>query len=189
MGKSLQDQLKSLGIVGKAKDEKKGPQQKTKRRPQSPSPQKNAAAQAVVREERDVLGKQVREKRKIREREDEAARAEKLRRRAAETEAREYLEAHRVERLEDGLSYRFNMQGMIRRIFVTQEVADQLSAGTMGIVVAGEAIDVVPTDIAQKVGELSERVTVIINDPASGQDGDDPDDPYSEYQVPDDLVW
>ena len=122
---------KGLGLVGKNQEKQKSSSVKVKKnkpgggKPQSPPPPKPVE----TREERDVLGKQVREKRKIREREDEAARKEKLRRRSAEAEAKECIERDRLERPEDGVSYRFNLEGTIRRIFVTQEMADQLSGG------------------------------------------------------------
>jgi len=190
MGKSLQDQLKGLGLVGTTKEKKKETSVKVKKKPPGPGPKSPPPANTVeAREERDVLGKQVREKRKIRELEDEAAREEKLRRRAAEAEAKECIDRDRLERPEDGVSYRFNLQGTIRRIFVTQEMADQLSAGSIGIVALGETVELLPVASAQKVAELSERVMVIINDPAEQKSDSDPDDPYSEYQVPDDLVW
>ena len=59
----------------------------------------------------------------------------------------------------------------------------------LGIAVSGDAVELLPVETARRVAELSELVTIIINDPAAQAPGDDPDDPYSEYKVPDDLIW
>ena len=182
--------MKDLGVTGKGKGKEDRKATKIKSRPKSQqSPATKSLKQGQeAREERDLLGKQVREKRKIREREEQAQRAEKLQRRAAEEAARELVETHRLTRPDNGVSYRFNLQGTIRRIFVTQEMADQLSNGELGIIAQGESYEVVAEPIARKIESLSERLSVVVNEQA-GSSNDDPDDPYSDYKVPDDLVW
>jgi uncharacterized protein YaiL (DUF2058 family) len=195
MGKTLQEQLQSLCVTGKGgKAEKKTEnQKKSKSFPQKQHPPQESKVivkkqPAPVLEERDLLGKQIREKREVRERENELERQEKLQRRAKEQEVKQLIEEQRLKRPEDGIAYRFNVSGTIRRIFVTQEMADQLSDGRLAIVVQGEGCELLPAEATNRLRTLNDRLMIIHNRPAEGKDGSS-DDPYGEYQVPDDLTW
>ena len=83
---------------------------------------------------------------------------------------------------------RFNVSGKIQRIFVPKEVADRLSDGRLGIAVLADQFEVLPRSVVEKITAINNQMVVILND-RSGDDTDDPDDPYAEYKVPDDLVW
>ncbi|NKB78126.1 MAG: DUF2058 family protein [Gammaproteobacteria bacterium] len=51
--------------------------------------------------------------------------------------------------------------------------------------------EVVPTGVANKISQRNEVFVVQVNDkPESDQDGSQgEDDPYAQYEVPDDLMW
>ncbi len=182
MGKSFQDQLLALGLVDKkkAKEVKKQQHQTKKKKAKS-------GRNAQVVDENALLAKQAEEKKKARARQLNRERDEKLQKRAEAAKIKQLVEQNKVEKDENGIAYRFNVAGKIQRIFVSKEVSDKLSDGRLGIVVLGEGFEVVPKAIVEKIMTLDKKIVTILNEKT--KDDDDPDDPYAEYKVPDDLMW
>lgn len=93
-----------------------------------------------------------------------------------------------MEKDDRGIAYRFTVSGKIQRIFVSKEIADQLSDGRLGIVGLAGQFEVLPRAIIDKIQSVNDRVVVIIN-AASKKVESDPEDPYAGFEVPDDLMW
>ena len=183
MGKSFQDQLLALGLVDKKKaKETKKQQHQTKK--------KNAKVgrNKQVVDENALLAQKAEEKKKARARKLNQARDAKLKKREETAKIKQFVEQNRIEKDEKGVAYRFSVFGKIHRIFVPKDVADRLSDGRLGIVVLADHFEVLPRSVVEKITAINNQVVVILND-RSGDDTDDPDDPYAEYKVPDDLVW
>jgi uncharacterized protein len=181
MGKSFQEQLLKLGLVEKkqVKDAKKEQHQKKKQQ---------LAKNVVVVDENALLAQQAMEKKKARARELNLEREAKLQKRAEEARVRQLIEEHKLAKDEKGVAYRFNVRGIIQRIFVAQDVADRLSNGHLGIVVLGDRCEVIPRAIAEKIQAINDTLYIILNAPPAGAE-QDPDDPYAAYKIPDDLMW
>ncbi len=181
MGKSFQEQMLKLGLVAKkqVKEAKKEQHQKKKQQ---------VGKNVVVVDENALLAQQEMEKKKVRARELNLEREAKLQKRAEEARIRQLIEEHKLPKDEKGIAYRFNVRGTIQRIFVTQEMADKLSHGQLGIVVLADRSEVIPRGIVEKIQTISDKLLIILNAPQAGADPD-PDDPYAAYKVPDDLMW
>lgn len=170
-----------LGLVAKkqVKEAKKEQHQKKKQQ---------VGKNVVVVDENALLAQQEMEKKKVRARELNLEREAKLQKRAEEARIRQLIEEHKLPKDEKGIAYRFNVRGTIQRIFVTQEMADKLSHGQLGIVVLADRSEVIPRGIVEKIQTISDKLLIILNAPQAGADPD-PDDPYAAYKVPDDLMW
>jgi len=181
MGKSFQEQMLKLGLVAKkqVKEAKKEQHQKKKQQ---------VGKHVVVVDENLLLAQQEMEKKKARARELNLEREAKLQKRAEEARIRQLIEEHKLAKDEKGIAYRFNVRGTIHRIFVTQEMADKLSHGQLGIVVLADRSEVIPRSIAEKIQAINDKLFIILNAPSAGIDPD-PDDPYAAFKVPDDLMW
>ena len=183
MGKSFQDQLLALGLVDKKKaKETKKQQHQTKKQ------QGKAGRNTQVIDENVLLAQKAEEKKKARARQLNQERDIKLKKREEAAKIKQFVEQNRVAKDEKGIAYRFNVSGKIQRIFVAKEVADKLSDGRLGIVVLSEQFEVIPRAIVEKITAIDSKTVVILN-ARTGDDSDDPDDPYAEYKIPDDLVW
>lgn len=182
MGKSFQDQLLALGLVDKKKAKearKEQHQKKTK---------KSGKQQPPVIDENVLLARKAEEKKKARARQLNAEREAKLRKRADDARVRQLVEQNKLEKDDRGVAYRFNVQGKIQRVFVNQETADRLSVGRLGIVGLGDTFEVLPKDTIDRITEISDRVyTNLVT--VDKEKSTDPDDPYAEFEVPDDLMW
>lgn len=182
MGKTFQEQLLKLGLVEKKQVKEAKKEQHQKKKQQHQSGKKEAAVDENV-----LLAREAEEKKKARVRELNLEREAKLRKKADDARIRQLVEEHKLAKDEKGIPYRFNCQGTIQRIFVTRDTADRLSDGRLGIIALAEKFEVIPRDVAEKIRSINDTLFVVLNAP-TGNDPD-PDDPYGEYRIPDDLMW
>ncbi|MFH0780661.1 MAG: DUF2058 domain-containing protein [Pseudomonadota bacterium] len=180
MGKSFQEQMLKLGLVEKKKVNEAKKEQHQKKKQQ-------VAKNAVVVDENVMLAQAEMERKKARARELNLEREAKLRKRAEEARIRQLIEEHKLAKDDKGIAYRFNVRGIIQRIFVVKEMADQLSRGQLAIVVLADRSEVIPRNIAEKIKSISDKMFIILNAPVDTNP--DADDPYAAYKVPDDLMW
>jgi uncharacterized protein len=183
MGKSFQEQLLQLGLVDKTKASKAKKEQHQHKKQNA-----KAGKKRVVIDENALLVQQVEEKKKARARKLNLQREAKLQKRAEDAQVKQLIEQHRQEKDDRGIAYRFTVSNKIQRIFVSNEVADKLSNGRLGIVGFADQYEVLPRNILEKIQAISDRVFVTVNTPSS-KEGLDPEDPYAGFEVPDDLVW
>ena len=69
---------------------------------------------------------------------------------------------------------------------VSAKVREHIIAGHLAIVCLGEAIELLPKVIADKIAERDPSLVVQIKKTSTEVDADDP---YAAFQVPDDLMW
>ncbi len=177
MGKSLQDQFLKLGLVDKKNynNSKKEKHQKKIH----PDSQKDEIAEMARRglAEKKKRDQQL-NKKKIAEREAKEATAR----------ARQLIEKHQIEFDEGEIPYNFKFENKIKKIYLQQNGVDSLVSGKTGIVKLAGEFKFVPADTIYKIRELNEKMVVLLNSPADAESKKD-EDPYSEYEVPDDLMW
>ena len=181
MGKSFQEQLLKLGLVEKKKVQEVKKEQHQKKKQQ-------VGKNVVVVDENVLLAQQEMEKKKARARELNLEREAKLQKRAEEARVRQLVEEHKLAKDDKGIAYRFNVRGTIQRIFVTNDMADQLSRGQLAIVALAGRYEVLPRNIVEKIQSIDSKIFISLNKSESGMEPD-PDDPYAAFKVPDDLVW
>ena len=76
--------------------------------------------------------------------------------------------------------------GKIRRLYVNDKQHGQLVKGQLAIVKLGERYELVTRETAEKIRQRDPAFVVLLNDQPPPED---PDDPYADYKVPDDLIW
>ncbi len=108
---------------------------------------------------------------------------------------RELIENHRmtidestIEAFDDSHAYHFTDQSKVKKLFVPKAMRDQISAGRLAIVRLRKQYAVVPVEIAGKIRERDPSCIIVWND-AAAQIVQPSDDPYAQYQIPDDLMW
>ena len=176
---SLQDQLLKAGLVG----EKQAKQvSKQKRKEQKIQKKSN---QPVV-DETKVKIQQDREEKAARDRELNAQRKAEADQKAIAAQIKQLIERNLQSKGGGNVAYNFTDGSKIKKIYVSQAVFDQLSRGRLAIVRLGENYELVPLPVADKIAE---RDASIIASVSAKQDHTDEDDPYAEYEIPDDLMW
>jgi len=181
MGNPFQDQFLKLGLVDKKQVNKSKKKQYQKKK------QRAATKQPVV-DENALLIQQDQEKKRARDQQLNQEREAKLKKRKQLGSAKQIVEQNKLEKSKNGVAYRFTDNKKIQRVFVSEEIADKLSEGKLAIVRVAQEYEVVPKEAAQRIEALDLNIFTFIAESTTGSD-DDPDDPYAEYKVPDDLVW
>jgi len=153
MGNPFQDQLLKAGLVNKkqankAKREKHLNRKKNKR--DAPS-----EISTKVKEEQAAQAKRNRELNQQRDREK--------RQREQKAQVRQLIEQNRLELDDRGEPYHFVDQNKIMRIFVTDEMIEQLSRGQLGIVTLDGSYEVVPAKVASQITERQKEVVVALH--------------------------
>jgi len=185
MGKTFQEQMLALGLA----DKKKANQNKKQQHQQKK--QAKTGKKATVVDENALIAQKAMEKKRARARELNREREEKLQKRADEARIKQLIEQNKVAKDEGGVAYRFNCNGKIQRVFVSQEVTDRLSSGALGIVGSGTQFEVVPGVVVKKIREIDQDIFYVLNISSkdTAEKEVDPEDPYAGFEVPDDLMW
>lgn len=176
---SLQEQLLKAGLVDKKKvkrvNQAKTQQKKLERR---------TGVQEVDETRQAVLEARERERETVRQL--NAKRDEEARKKAIYAQIVQMVQQSRQGRGAGDIAYNFTFGTKIERIHVSAAVRDQLAAGQLVIVRLGEATELVPKVVADKIAERNPDIVVRVKKadtiPAE-------DDPYADYKIPDDLMW
>mgnify|MGYP000518898983 CR=1 FL=1 len=180
MAGSLQDQLLKAGLADKKKA-KKIKKDKTKQA------QQQRKSKDDTHDETKLQVQQAREQKQQRDRELNEQRKAEADKKAIAAQVKQLITVNRLDRSAGELDYNFTDNKKIKKIFVNNTMLEQLSNGWLAIVSLEGKYEIVPTAVAEKISQrLPERV-IVRNEPGAEQM--DEDDPYAEYQIPDDLMW
>lgn len=181
MSGSLQDQLLNMGLANKKQAQKaKKEAKKAKNAKKSGQlPEEALAAKqkaAAAREEQLKRDKALNQKQK-----------EEKEKRAAEAEIKQLIESNTIEIPKEGsdIAYNFVQGTHVKKLYVNKELQTKLMKGLLSIAIYGDSYRLVPTDIAERIHKRDPDMAICIEQ----KDDIDPDDPYADYEVPDDLMW
>lgn len=176
---SLQDQLLKAGLV----DSKKAKQIGKEKRKQQKVAKKSAQPQV---DETKAAVQQARAEKAARDRALNAEREAAAQQKAIAAQIVQMVANNKQPRGNGDVAYNFTFDKKIKTIHVSEAVRDHLAAGRLVIVGLDEQFELVPRVIADKIAERNADIVV---QPAADSAALDEDDPYADYQIPDDLMW
>jgi len=179
VAKSLQEQLLGAGLVDSGKARKlQQEKRKAKKQKKAVDPEADARREAVekARQEKAERDRAINLERKAQQ-EKQALKAQVL----------QLLERHGQSREGGETPYQFVADRKVRKLLVLPVQAEHLASGRLAIIWFNEKAYVVPPPIADRILERDPDLTIIRHTPA--QDQPDEDDPYKDFQIPDDLMW
>jgi len=141
MGNPFQDQLLKAGLVNK-KQVKKIQHQKRLNRQQNEGKNSSPASNMARQEQ---INKAERNRELNRQRRLEKMQHEQR------AQVKQLIENNRLQQDERGEAYNFVEQKKIKRIFVSDEMTEQLSCGQLAIVKLGKGYEVVPAKVARQI--------------------------------------
>jgi len=174
---SLQDQLRKAGPVN---DKRLKKAQRQQHAADMERKSHGAPDEALTEAQRARAEKAARDK-QLNEQRDRQAQAK-----AIAAQVRQLIQINKQSR--DGASIPFNFVDgkLIKKIFVSKTHQNHLVSGSLAIVKLGDRYELVPNPVAQKIRSRDPASVLVCNDeirpPAT-------DDPYADYQIPDDLEW
>ncbi len=98
-----------------------------------------------------------------RERELNLQRDEKKRQAEQKSQVRQLIEQNRLELDERGAPYNFVVQNKIKRIFVADEMIEQLSRGQLAIVTLDEEFEIVVAKVAHQIAARDKKAVVTLH--------------------------
>ncbi len=176
---SLQDQLMKAGIVDqkKAKAIKKEKQKQAKQQPKG---------KPVVDENKEQARKVLAEK-VARDKEMNRMRQAEAELKALNAQILQLVALNRIDRERGEVAYQFTDGKKIKKLYVTDKLQKLLGLGQIAIARIKDDYELVPAGVADKIRQRDESVIVLQNTRAASEVEED--DPYADYQIPDDLMW
>lgn len=178
MRNPLQDQLLKAGLVKKGKVDQVAREQSKQRQGKAPT---GPSAEQV--EAQRLLAERAERDRALAAERNAQARASELR-----AQARQLIDAHKVERSGD-IAYRFADGQHIASVLVDARLRAQLASGALVIVRHGESYELVPRAVAGRIDERDPGLIVLDHGRADAAPASDDDAYYDQFPVPDDLIW
>ncbi|WP_211452215.1 DUF2058 domain-containing protein [Collimonas antrihumi] len=176
---SLQEQFLKAGLVDKNKvklvNQDKNKQKKAERRSGTTSvDETRLAALETQRKNAD------------RARELNAQRDAAATQKAIMAQIAQMVQKNRQSKGAGDIAYNFTHDKKVERLYVSAAVQAHLMAGRLVIICQGDARELVPRIIADKIAERDASLVVRVNKTSTEIDADDP---YAAFQIPDDLMW
>lgn len=177
---SLQDQLLKSGLTSDAKAK----QIKTEKRKQA-KVQRNNGVEMV--DEIKLSAEQARQQQAERDRELNRLKQQAEAQKALAAQIVQISQLNRIEQDSNGLAYQFNHQNKVKTVYVSEKVREALINGRAGIIGLDSGYEIVPAEIARKIQDRDANRVVVLNQISQATLAED--DPYADYQIPDDLMW
>jgi len=181
MSNSLFDQLKKSGLVDKSRAQKaKHSQYKSKK-------QKSKKGTAAELDEATILANKNHAEKVAHDRLLNQQQKEVAERNAIATQIKQLIESNSVKEFDGDIAYNFSDGNIVKRIYVSEKIRRHLTTGRLAIAKLGDDYELVPTPVADKIKQRDKQC-IITNDHSVAPSSTE-EDPYSDYQIPDDLVW
>ncbi|MEM8501237.1 MAG: DUF2058 domain-containing protein [Pseudomonadota bacterium] len=176
---SLKDQLLKAGLV----DEKKAKQIEKQKRKQAKQTPKGQVLENEARE----LARQTQAERAAKDKEINRQHQFAAEQKAIAAQIKQLIDTNRIERKDGDIAYQFSHNRKIKKLYVNQLQQLQLINGVISIVRNNDKYELVPAIVADKIKQRDESVVLVLN--VAGKTDIDEEDPYADYQIPDDLMW
>ena len=173
MAISLQEQLLKAGLASKKQANKaKADKRKNKG--------KNKPAEDPEKVQRQQAEKREKDKQLNLQREQAKTLTANL------SQARQIIESNRISiPTKADINHQFSHLKFVKSIYIDKPIQAQMFRGQLTIIFMDEKYGLIPTDQAHRVYALQPDWVVEL----PKQEKLDEDDPYADYEVPDDLMW
>lgn len=179
---SLQDQLLKAGLA----DKKKAKQIQQEKSKQQKLKQKNKID--IDNEARRAANK-ARAEKVERDRQLNLQRKQEAEQHAITAQIRQLIEMNRQPKGQGEIAYHFTDHNKVAHIYVDERQQRQLANGLLAIVMLDGQYEIVPGSVSDKIALRDDSYLIYSNKGQQDAPAVEEDDPYAEFQVPDDLMW
>lgn len=176
---SLQEQLLKAGMVDakKAKNIEKEKRKKAKQQPKG----------KVLLDKNKELAKQAQLDKVQKDRERNKQLQAESEKKAIHAQVVQLITLNTIDRSRGETPYHFTDEKKVKKLYIDDTLQKQLSNGQLGIAKLEDDYALVPRKVAEKIQERESKVIILLN--STEQAVVDTEDPYADYQIPDDLMW
>ncbi len=181
---SLQEQLLKAGLTTK----QKAKQANTDKRKKNKQKRSGASVETSLQEKvKQDLAKSQQEKAA----KDAALNEEKKQQLAVKELAlriQQILQHHQVKGTNGEVEYNYTFVNKVKKLYLNELTHSALVKGRLALCGQDDVTYIVTAETANKLAELDANVVLLQNEKVE-EDSVDEDDPYADYQIPDDLMW
>ncbi len=178
----LKDQLLKAGLVNE-KQAKKAQLEKRKEIRQQQGAPSSAAEQA----KQQAL--QAKAEKAERDRQINLQLKEEAEKKSLAAQVRQLIETHRQPKGEGEAPYNFADGSTVKKLYLSNKARSLIADGRLAIVKLDQQYELVSAEIADRIRQRDASYIVLQNLAQPAPSPDQAEDPYSAYQVPDDLIW
>ncbi|MEW6981603.1 DUF2058 domain-containing protein [Colwelliaceae bacterium 6471] len=181
---SLQEQLLKAGLTTKQKARQANSDKRKKNKQKRSGVEVEASLQEQVKKD---LAKSQSEKLA-----KDTALNEQKKQQLAEKEQHlrilQILQHHQLTNINGETEYNYTFDNVVKKLHLDAVTHKALVNGRLSICGLDGVTYLVTSETAAKLAELDEKVILVQNDKVHDEQIDE-DDPYAEFQIPDDLMW
>jgi uncharacterized protein YaiL (DUF2058 family) len=107
---------------------------------------------------------------------------------AITAQIRQIIETNTIATDNGDLVYNFTDGNKVKRVYTDAATHKQVSLGRLTIVKLDDSYKLIPTAAAEKIRQRDPSFIIYCADQTGAPEPDE-DDPYADFQVPDDLMW
>lgn len=180
MGNPFQDQLLKAGVVTK-QQVKKAQSASNKKKKEQRSKKTHVVDEEKLKVQQAAKDKAAHDK-ALNQRKEEQAKQK-----AISAEIDQLISSNLIKRNEScDIVYNFEHRKKVSRIYLDAEMKQKVIDGIFGIARIDGRYELVPRLIAEKIQQRNDKRVILFD---KEEPVIDENDPYAEFQVPDDLVW
>ena len=177
---TLQEQLLKAGLVSDAKAKTV----KTEKRKQEKQQRKNNVESVDLAK---LFAERAKAEQIEKDRLLNQQKAQEAEKKAIAAQIKQLIEEHKQKQDPDGEAYNFTDGKNVKKLYVSETMRDSLIRGRAAIVKCGKSYEVVSADAAEKICLRDAACVLVLNKGTETEVKED--DPYADYQIPDDLMW
>ena len=179
MGNAFQDQLLKAGLV--TKQQVKKAQSTTHKNKKQRSKKDKSVDENKLKAQQAIKTKADHDKELNKRKEEQA------KQKAISAEIDQLITTNCIKRSDEcEIVYNFEHRKKVNRIYVNDDLRKQIIEGELGIARIEGRYELVPKIIAEKIQQRNEKRIILFE---HDEQVIDENDPYAEFQVPDDLTW
>jgi uncharacterized protein YaiL (DUF2058 family) len=181
---SLQDQLLKAGLTTKQKTRQANSDQRKKNKQKRSGVDHGANLQEQVKD--DLV------KAKAEKQANDAKLNEQRQKALIEKENQlrilQILTHHQLKNISGESEYNYTFNNLIKKLSLDSTTHKDLVNGRLAVCGVNDVSYVVTSETANKLAELDDSIILVRNDNSSIVEAGE-DDPYADFQIPDDLMW
>jgi len=180
MNNPFQEQLLKAGVVSKQQVQQANTDKNKKKKQQRN--QKNKLVDEVAIKAKQLADEKIQRDRELNQKKQVQAKAKAL-----SAEINQLILDNLVKRDNTcDIVYNFEHDKKVKRIYVNTEMKQQIIKGKLGLARIEGRYELVPASVAEKIKQRNERRVVIFTELVELKDENDP---YADFEIPDDLTW
>lgn len=90
--------------------------------------------------------------------------------------------------VEGEVKFNYVLANKVKSLLVNQATYNALTKGQIGLCSLDEKAYIMPSVAIDKIRQVDEAYVLVLNEATAIEEGD-ADDPYADFQIPDDLMW